>query len=118
MATGNTGSYLIVAGGDFRLVRQPHALTINAAFAYGKARSVPNDSDSPLEPTVRNINAKAKYDLFLDSMDALFAATGFRWDPFAGLAHRNNGQIGYGRYFIAAAKHPLWVVVGYDLTGT
>jgi putative salt-induced outer membrane protein YdiY len=118
MATGNTGSYLILAGGDFRLVRQPHALTINAAFAYGEARTVPNDNESPLEPTVRNINAKAKYDLFLDQMDALFIATGFRWDPFAGLAHRNSGQIGYGRYFIAEAKHRFWVEVGYDLTGT
>jgi putative salt-induced outer membrane protein YdiY len=118
MATGNTGSYLILAGGDFRLVREPHSLTMNAAFAYGEARADPKNENSPLEATVRNVNAKAKYDLFLDQMDALFIATGFRWDPFAGLAHRNNGQIGYGRYFIAEAKHRFWVEVGYDITGT
>lgn len=114
--TGNTKSYQLQVGGDFRLVRRPHAISANAAFAYGGA-DLPSDN-AGMVTTVQNLNARAKYELFLSDMDALFLATGFRWDPFAGISRRNNGQIGYGRYFISEAKHRFWGEIGYDLTGT
>jgi putative salt-induced outer membrane protein YdiY len=49
-------------------------------------------------------------------LDAVFLATVFRWDPFAGIDRRNQGQIGYLRYFIREAKHRVWGEIGYDLT--
>jgi putative salt-induced outer membrane protein YdiY len=114
--TGNTKSYLLNAGGEFRLIRAPHSLSINAAFAYGRAAIAGAPPPNPLLETVKNLNAKARYDIFLDSMDALFAATGFRWDPFAGIDRRNQGQIGYARYFVAQPAQRFWGEVGYDLT--
>lgn len=115
--TGNTSAYTLLAGGDFRLVRMPHSLSANVAFAYGRADLLTDDTADMLE-TIKNLNAKAKYDLFLSKMDTLFVATGFRWDPFAGIKRRNNGQIGYGRYFVQEQAHRFWAEVGYDITGS
>jgi putative salt-induced outer membrane protein YdiY len=114
ISSGNTRSYQVNIGADFQLIRFPHGVSANAAFAYGLAR-VPELGDE-LQDTARNINAKARYDYFLSQMDALFLATAFRWDPFAGIDRRNQGQVGYLRYFLREDNHRFWGELGYDLT--
>jgi hypothetical protein len=114
--TGNTKAYQANVGADFRLIRRPFGLAANAAFAYGRA-DVVGDNLSTWSETVKNLNAKVRGDLFLTSMDALFLASAFRWDPFAGIARRNQGQVGYARYFLSEEKHRFWGEFGYDLTG-
>ena len=118
LSAGNTNAYQALVGGDFKLVRRPSALSAAAAFAYGRAGVRDQENIERMVETVENLNARAKYEVFLSTRNALFVATGFRWDPFAGIARRNSGQIGYGRYFIAEAKHRFWAEVGYDLTGS
>lgn len=113
--TGNTRSYQITAGGEFRLVRNPHGVGASVAFAYGRADAPADTSDRMLE-TIKNLNAKARYDFFLTQNDALFLATGFRWDPFAGIKRRNQGLLGYLRYFVVEEKQRFWGELGYDLT--
>ena len=113
--TGSTRAYLLNAGGDFRLVRNPHGVGASVAFAYGRADVAGDDTDRLLE-TIKNLNAKARYDFFLTQMDALFLATGFRWDPFAGIKRRNQGLLGYLRYFVVEEKQRFWGELGYDLT--
>lgn len=112
---GNTNSYQVNLGADFQLIRQPHGFSAAATFAYGVA-DVPTDETEDLEPIVRNLFAKARYDFFLSAADALFLATAFRWDPFAGIDRRNQGQIGYLRYFLRQEDHRFWGELGYDLT--
>jgi hypothetical protein len=113
--TGNTRTYLLNAGGDFRLVRNPHGVGASVAFAYGRA-DVPTDMSDRLLETIKNLNAKARYDFFLTQDDAVFVATGFRWDPFAGIRRRNQGVLGYLRYFVVEERQRFWGELGYDLT--
>jgi hypothetical protein len=49
-------------------------------------------------------------------MDALFVAGMYRWDTFAGLDARMQGQIGYMRNLYTEDKLRLWGEIGYDLT--
>jgi hypothetical protein len=49
-------------------------------------------------------------------MDALFVAGMYRWDTFAGLDARLQGQVGYLRNLYMQDKLRLWGEVGYDLT--
>ena len=68
------------------------------------------------EETVKNLNAKLRYDYYLTLMDALFVAIVLRWDEFAGLDLRVQGQLGYLRNFLRKDGHRFWGEVGYDLT--
>jgi putative salt-induced outer membrane protein YdiY len=115
IAAGNTKSYQVNVGADFQLIRYPHGVAANAYFAYGVA-DVPADMDDEMVDTVRNLNARARYTFFLSRTDALFLATAFRWDPFAGIDRRNQAQIGYLRYFFREEKQQFWGELGYDLT--
>lgn len=113
--TGNTESWMLNAGTDLRLVRDPNVFSLHAAFAMGQA-DIKDDTDNELKDTVKNFNAKVRYDYFLTEMDALFVATGFRWDTFAGLDSRVSGQLGYLRNFFKEDAHRFWGEIGYDLT--
>jgi putative salt-induced outer membrane protein YdiY len=113
--TGNTRSWQLTTGSDFKLVRSQHSFGANAAFAYGRA-DVADDGTDAFQDTVKNLNAKLRYDYFLTDYDALFIAALFRWDEFAGLDARVSGQVGYLRVFFKAPKHRLWGEIGYDLT--
>jgi putative salt-induced outer membrane protein YdiY len=114
-STGNTRVYQVNAGVDFKLVRQPHGFGANAAFGYGQA-DLPNDAEENYEQTSGNFNAKARYDFYFTRMDGVFAASAFRWDHFAGLDARVQGQLGYLRYLLREENHRFWGEVGYDLT--
>ena len=121
-SAGNTQAWTLNFGGSFRLVRGRHALTIDEAFSYGRARLDINDPDTDLEDTVRNSVALARYDVFLTQRDALFASVRHRWDTFAGLDTRLQSQIGYLRnLYVAeddegAQTQRAWLEAGYDLT--
>lgn len=114
-STGNTRVYQVNAGIDFKLVRHPHGFGANAAFGYGQA-DLPNDGEDNYEQTSGNFNAKARYDFYFTEMDGVFGASAFRWDHFAGLDARVQGQVGYLRYFLKKENHRLWGELGYDLT--
>ncbi|MBO6938527.1 MAG: DUF481 domain-containing protein [Deltaproteobacteria bacterium] len=115
-ASGNTRSWTLNAGTAFKLVRGRHGFSLTWGLAYGRADLTPNDDATDYEDTVRNSNARARYDFYLTKMDALFAAVAHRWDTFAGLDTRLQGQVGYLRNIFAEENHRLWGEVGYDLT--
>jgi putative salt-induced outer membrane protein YdiY len=114
-AFGNTRAYQIAAGGDFRWVGRPHSLSANLLWLQGGARQ---PGGSEVETTSENLNGRVKYEVFLSALDALYAAAGTRFDRFAGMRPRINGQVGYGRYFISEEKVRFWGEVGYDLMFT
>ena len=113
--SGNTRSWALNAGTAFALVRGPHAFGLEWAFNYGRA-DIPDDGSDNFSDTVRNSNAKVRYDFYLTDLDALFVAVGHRWDTFAGLDTRLQLQAGYLRNFLKQDKHRIWGEVGYDFT--
>jgi putative salt-induced outer membrane protein YdiY len=113
--TGNTDSMQLNVGAGFQMVRGHHGLSLNMDFAYGRA-NLPNDMLDREVDTVRSLRTRGRYDLFMTPMDALFLAGSYRWDPFAGLDAREDGQIGYLRNIFKEDKHRLWGELGYDLT--
>jgi putative salt-induced outer membrane protein YdiY len=112
MNTGNTENFTLNAGGRFDYTSVPHHLELEAAYVLGLA------NEDFADKTAENFNARGRYDFFLDPMNALFLAARFRYDQFAGLAPRTQGQAGYLRNFILEkeGKHRLWGEIGYDLT--
>ncbi len=113
--TGNTRSWTLNAGTNFRLVRGRHAIGGEWAFNYGRA-DLPDDMADAYEETVRNSNARLRYDFFVTENNAIFAAAAHRWDTFAGLDTRLQGQIGYLRNFLKTENHRIWGEIGYDFT--
>jgi hypothetical protein len=119
--TGNTEAWTLSTGSAFVLVRGRHGLALNMDFAYGRANVADDlgpdgEEIDELVDTVRNLKTKARYDFFLTPMDSIFAATAYRWDTFAGLDARVQGQLGYMRNFFKVTDHRFWGELGYDLT--
>lgn len=113
--TGNTKQWNTNAATTFRYASRYHLVDATAQFNYGRAVLL----DAPEEgfrDTVRKFSSRARYGYHLTHYDALFVGTGFRWDTFAGLEARVQGQAGYLRYFLRADAHRLWGEVGYDFT--
>lgn len=115
MSTGNTRSWQINTGGDFRLVRGVHAVSAMYNFIYGRA-DLPDDNVDRYQATARNFNGRLRYDHYLTPMDALFVAVVYRWDTFAGLDTRVQTQAGYMRNFILEEAMRVWGELGYDVT--
>jgi hypothetical protein len=113
LSSGNTQSMQATVGSVFGIIRDRHALDLSMDFAYGRAR--PNAA-AGLVDTARNLRSRGRYALFLSTMDALFVASMYRWDTFAGLDARLQGQAGYMRNLYVADKLRLWGELGYDLT--
>ncbi len=131
--TGNTDALLLNSGGLFELVRGMHSFELQFAYVLGLATGVTENemgeeerADFLSDTVAHNINARARYDLFFTPNDAAFGAFLVRWDRFAALAPRLQGQIGYLRNFLkeiegegddAKVVHRFWGEVGYDITG-
>ncbi|MEM6954678.1 MAG: DUF481 domain-containing protein [Myxococcota bacterium] len=126
---GNTNSWSLNAGTNLRFVRGRHGLSVEWLFTYGRAAARRGADDPEVvagtaeegtfgdtEDVARNSNARARYDFFLTDNDILFAALVHRWDTFAGLDTRLQGQLGYLRYFLNEEKHQIWGEIGYDIT--
>lgn len=111
---GNTKSYAGNLGGRFLLLRENHQLMVEALGTAGAARQ---GKLTEVELTSFNIVARARYDLFLSQLDAVFVAIAPRHDTFAGLDLRLQNQIGYLRnLYYPSDAHRVWTEVGYDLT--
>ena len=115
ISTGNTRAQNFNAGTDFYARRGRHATSFVSAFNYGR---VSLDPDMPRDYTVsiRNLNSRFRYDVFLTDNDALFLALGHRWDTFAGLQTRAQVQAGYLRNLISNDNSRMWIEAGYDFT--
>jgi|GEM_PF-6337108 len=114
-AFGNTRAYQLAAGGDFRWVGRPHSVSANVLYLVGGAKPPQGEE---VVTTTENLNGRAKYEIFLSLLDSLYAATGVRYDRFAGMRPRVNGQIGYGHYFFSEEKVRFWGEIGYDIMYT
>ena len=112
LSTGNTESLQANAATDLSLIRGHHGFGLTAQYILGRA------GDNFDDETADNLRARARYDFFFTRMDAAFLAVAVRRDPFAGLAPRVQGQIGYLRNFLKNedGDHRAWGEFGYDLT--
>lgn len=113
--TGNTQSWMLNAGTNFRIVRGHHSFGAEWTFNYGRA-NLPSDDRDAYVDTVRNSNSRLRYDFYLTKLDALFLAAAHRWDTFAGLDTRLQIQAGYLRNFFKESNHRSWAELGYDMT--
>jgi hypothetical protein len=113
LSSGNTQALQATVGTIFGMVRDRHAFDLSMDFVYGRARPAASEG---MVDTARNLRSRGRYALFLSTMDALFVAGMYRWDTFAGLDARLQGQVGYMRNLYTEDKLRLWGEVGYDLT--
>lgn len=113
--TGNTRQWNSNAATTFRFSDRYHLVDATAQFNYGRA-VLPDAPGDGFVDTVRKFNSRARYGYHLTHYDALFVGTGFRWDTFAGLEARVQGQAGYLRYFVRKDAYRIWGEVGYDFT--
>jgi len=130
---GNTQAYGFTLGGDFKVKRHPHALSGYLFFNYGRANVATTSEETVVtraadgseidrqtqtrtttlaRDTAKNINGRLKYDYFLSELDSLYAALGYRWDPFAGIQRRLELHAGYSRTLFSEYKHRLWTEIG------
>lgn len=114
LQTGNTRAYQITGGSRFELIRGPHGFLAETAGNYGAA--VVDEATDEFDETARNVRLRVRYDFFITDLDAIFASTSIRHDPFAGLDYRFQGQLGYARYVFREENHKLWGEAGYDFT--
>lgn len=112
LSTGNAKSLALTAAGNLRLRRGFDQFTLDLAANYGQASVTPG---APEEPTVENIQARARYDRFLAKKWALFAQESFRKDRFQGLDLRLNFDPGLAYYVLIEEKQHLTFEAGYDL---
>ncbi len=115
LSSGNTRARNFNAGTDFYVLRGDHAVSFQSTFNHGQADA---DAGGPLDYTLtmRNLNSRLRYDLFLTDNDALFLAVAHRWDTFAGLQTRLQLQGGYLRNLIKNENTRAWLEAGYDFT--
>lgn len=113
LSSGNTQAVQATVGTIFGLVRDRHAFDLTMDFVYGRARPA---ASGGMVDTARNLRSRGRYAFFLSQMDALFVASMYRWDTFAGLDARIQGQVGYMRNLYTEDKLRLWGELGYDLT--
>jgi putative salt-induced outer membrane protein YdiY len=114
--TGNTRSWNVNAGSDFTLVKTDHRLTMGALFNFGRADVAPTDPATPYTTVSRQFFFTSRYDYFFTDKDAVWAALGYRWDPFAGFRAQLLANVGYLRAFIKTDKHYFAGRIGYSYT--
>lgn len=112
LSAGNTRSVAATFAEQFRLRRGAHQLSVSSGVNYGRSA---RDTDSGMDTTVENYQAKLRYDYFFTRELALFFGTSARKDRFQGLALRVNFAPGAAYYFIDAPDHQLWTELGYNL---
>ncbi|MEY4509197.1 MAG: hypothetical protein RLZZ450_1319 [Pseudomonadota bacterium] len=111
---GNTKSYAGNLGGRFGLLRGNSQLMVEALGTLSGAR---RNKLTDVKQTAGNVVARARYDLFLSQLDAVFVAMAPRRDVFAGLQLRLQNQVGYLRnLYYPSDAHRIWSEIGYDLT--
>jgi putative salt-induced outer membrane protein YdiY len=114
--TGNTRSWNINAGTDFKLLKKEHQLTMGALFNFGRADVAPTDPTVSYTTVARQFFFNSRYDYFFTDMDAVWASLGYRWDPLAGFRAQLLANFGYLRAFIKTEKHYFAGRIGYSYT--
>lgn len=112
VASGNSRAISATFASAFKLRRSEHQLGAAAAANFGRSAS---DPDLPMETTVENYQARARYDYFFARYVTGFLLVSARRDRFQGLDLRLNFDPGVAYYFIDVEKHQLWAEGGYDL---
>lgn len=117
---GNARSLALGATTHFMIRRDIHQFTLDLTFQYGMAslRDANTHEFGPWTANAQNLFGKIRYDIFLDADDALFATVAGTNNPFAGLAFRFQGQLGWARNLFseAEAHHRGWFELGGDFT--
>jgi len=114
--TGNTRSWNINAGSDFKLLKKEHQLTLGALFNFGRADIAPTDNAVPYTTVARQFFFSSRYDYFFTEKDAVWAGLAYRWDPLAGFRAQLLANAGYLRAFIKTEKHYFAGRIGYSYT--
>ncbi|MGB5286808.1 MAG: DUF481 domain-containing protein [Polyangiales bacterium] len=114
--TGNTRSWNLNAGSDFKLVKKAHELTMGALFNYGRADAGPADPAVPYSTVARQFFFTSRYDYFFTEKDAVWTGLSYRWDPLAGFRAQLLANAGYLRAFIKTEKHYFAGRIGYSYT--
>ncbi|MCU0694061.1 MAG: DUF481 domain-containing protein [Polyangiaceae bacterium] len=112
VSTGNSRAMSLTGAGKFRLRRQANQLTAATAANYASA---PAATDEPMETTLENLQARARYDRFITKVLAAFLATSALRDRFQGLNLRLSVDPGVALYVLDLKAHQLWTEAGYDL---
>ncbi len=114
--TGNTKSWNIYAGSDFKLLKEKHTLTMGALFNFGRADIAPTDPATSYSTVSKQFFFDSRYEYFFTDMDAVWGALGYRWDPLAGFKAQLLVNGGYLRAFIKTDKHYFAGRIGYSYT--
>jgi putative salt-induced outer membrane protein YdiY len=114
--TGNTKSWNIYSGSDFKLLKESHTLTMGALFNFGRADVAPTDPATGYSTVSKQFFFNALYNYFFTDMDAVWASLGTRWDPLAGFRMQLLASAGYLRAFIKTDKHYFAGRIGYSYT--
>ncbi len=111
VSTGNARSTAITGGTNVLLRRGRHQAQGNFLGNYGRAAAT--RGQDPVD-TVGNIQARARYDLFLSNRWSLFGMATARHDPFQRLDLRLNLDPGVAFYLINTKGEQLRLEAGYD----
>ncbi len=114
--TGNTKSWNIYAGSDFKLLKEDHVLTMAALFTFGRADIAPTDPATSYSTVSKQFFFDSRYEYFFSDMDAVWGSLGYRWDPLAGFKAQLLVNGGYLRAFIKTDKHYFAGRIGYSYT--
>ena len=114
--TGNTRSWNLNAGSDFKLVKTDHTLTLGALFNFGRADVAPTDPAIAYSTVARQFFFVSRYDYFFTEKDAIWGGLSYRWDPLAGFTAQLLANAGYLRAFIKTEKHYFAGRIGYSYT--
>jgi putative salt-induced outer membrane protein YdiY len=109
--SGNARSVSLTGNARFRIRRDIHEFSAGFAGNYGRAAL----ADAPSQDTVRNVQGRIRYDVFMHKRVAFFLMATARHDPFLGLKARLRVDPGFAFFIINQAKHRLWAELGYDL---
>jgi len=114
--TGNTKSWNIYSGSDFKLLKEKHTLTMGALFSFGRADVTPADPASSYSTVSKQFFFDSRYEYFFTDMDAVWASLGYRWDPLAGFKAQLLVSGGYLHAFVKTDKHYFAGRIGYSYT--
>lgn len=112
LSQGNSRTLAFTGAADYLLRRSASQLSALAAANYGRSAA---GTDEPYRTTVKNYQARLRYDYFFATGVAGFLSVSGRQDEFQGLDLRLNIDPGVAYYFIDEKGHRFWAELGYDL---
>ncbi|MBX3232987.1 MAG: DUF481 domain-containing protein [Labilithrix sp.] len=110
-SSGNARTVALTTSGKFRLRRDEHQFTAQAAGNFARA----GKRGESVDTTVENYQGLLRYDYFFTNEISAFLQSTGRRDRFQGLDLRLNIDPGAAYYFINTKKQQLRGELGYDL---